>query len=174
VWKWVELRLENSGSVARDHLASERTFLAYVRTSLALASSGLGESPLFSFRAYGGLTFQFYVITALVQLFSTASATSRQEFHFYIRLLGASIVIAGLLVLFIGLSSNPRETTLISFIYFSFCSGSTRYFTTQVALTKGVFPVARLAAGFISMMLGVLVTLTFGILLAASGKLEQK
>ncbi|KAJ3497428.1 hypothetical protein NLJ89_g10350 [Agrocybe chaxingu] len=33
--------LENSGSVARDHLASERTFLAYVRTSLALASTGV-------------------------------------------------------------------------------------------------------------------------------------
>ena len=35
--------LENSGSVARDHLASERTFLAYVRTSLALSSAGVGE-----------------------------------------------------------------------------------------------------------------------------------
>ena len=46
VRKWVELRLENSGSVARDHLASERTFLAYVRTSLAIASSGVGESLL--------------------------------------------------------------------------------------------------------------------------------
>ena len=39
----VSLRLENSGSVARDHLASERTFLAYMRTSLAIASSGVGE-----------------------------------------------------------------------------------------------------------------------------------
>ncbi len=43
------LILANSGSVARDHLASERTFLAYVRTSLAIASTGVGElvvSPL--------------------------------------------------------------------------------------------------------------------------------
>lgn len=39
----VSLRLENSGSVARDHLASERTFLAYMRTSLAIAASGVGE-----------------------------------------------------------------------------------------------------------------------------------
>lgn len=39
----ISLTLQNSGSVARDHLASERTFLAYMRTSLAIASSGVGE-----------------------------------------------------------------------------------------------------------------------------------
>ena len=39
----VSLTLENCGSVARDHLALERTFLAYVRTSLALTTSGVGE-----------------------------------------------------------------------------------------------------------------------------------
>jgi len=46
---------ENRGSTARDHLASERTFLAYVRTSLSLASTGV----------------------ALVQLFTVADLTSR-------------------------------------------------------------------------------------------------
>ena len=40
--------LQNSGSVARDHLASERTFLAYVHTSLALASTGVGVVQLFT------------------------------------------------------------------------------------------------------------------------------
>jgi len=40
---WVSLRLQNSGSVARDHLASERTFLAYVRTSLTIVSAGVGK-----------------------------------------------------------------------------------------------------------------------------------
>lgn len=43
VWQ-PTLTLENSGSVARDHLASERTFLAYVRTSLTIASTGVGTS----------------------------------------------------------------------------------------------------------------------------------
>ena len=42
------LVLQNSGSVARDHLASERTFLAYVRTSLALTSAGIGIVQLFA------------------------------------------------------------------------------------------------------------------------------
>jgi Domain of unknown function (DUF202) len=40
----VSLSLKNQGSVARDHLASERTFLAYMRTSLAIASTGVGTS----------------------------------------------------------------------------------------------------------------------------------
>ena len=33
--------LQNCGSVARDHLSSERTFLAYVHTSLCLSSAGV-------------------------------------------------------------------------------------------------------------------------------------
>ena len=48
----VSLTLQNSGSVARDHLASERTFLAYMRTSLAIASAGIGGLTLFLYFLY--------------------------------------------------------------------------------------------------------------------------
>ncbi|KAI8072306.1 hypothetical protein BC940DRAFT_292269 [Gongronella butleri] len=41
------LNLENKGSVARDHLANERTFLAWLRTSLALISVGVALTQLF-------------------------------------------------------------------------------------------------------------------------------
>lgn len=41
------LTLENAGSVARDHLASERTFLAYARTSLTISSTGVGACFIF-------------------------------------------------------------------------------------------------------------------------------
>ncbi|KDN44547.1 hypothetical protein K437DRAFT_236442 [Tilletiaria anomala UBC 951] len=39
--------LENIGSVARDHLALERTFLAWLRTSLGLVSLGIAITQLF-------------------------------------------------------------------------------------------------------------------------------
>ncbi|CAO0793424.1 unnamed protein product [Mucor circinelloides] len=39
--------LENKGSVARDHLANERTYLAWLRTSLSTISVGIGITQLF-------------------------------------------------------------------------------------------------------------------------------
>ena len=48
----ISLKLENNGSVARDHLASERTFLAYVRTSLGCATMGVGTSKQQKVPAY--------------------------------------------------------------------------------------------------------------------------
>jgi uncharacterized membrane protein YidH (DUF202 family) len=84
------LVLQNKGSVARDHLASERTFLAYVRTSLGLASAGV----------------------ALVQLFTMADLVSKstgiplpavnQKLQKFAAPLGLSAVAMSLVVLFIG------------------------------------------------------------------------
>ena len=44
----IQLHLINDGNVARDHLASERTFLAYVRTSLGIAATGVGMAKFYS------------------------------------------------------------------------------------------------------------------------------
>ncbi|KAI0065753.1 hypothetical protein BV25DRAFT_1591770 [Artomyces pyxidatus] len=74
----LSLTLQNTGSVARDHLASERTFLAYVRTSLAFASAGV----------------------ALVQLFSIAQPTDGGKR--IARPLGATVVVFGMFVLAVG------------------------------------------------------------------------
>ncbi|GAA99120.1 uncharacterized protein L969DRAFT_94298 [Mixia osmundae IAM 14324] len=43
----VTLELVNKGSVARDHLANERTVLAWLRSSLSLASIGVAVTQLF-------------------------------------------------------------------------------------------------------------------------------
>ncbi|KAF2199477.1 hypothetical protein GQ43DRAFT_376207 [Delitschia confertaspora ATCC 74209] len=45
--KYGTIELENKGSVARDHLALERTFLAWLRTSLSFASIGIAITQLF-------------------------------------------------------------------------------------------------------------------------------
>ncbi|CAN6671447.1 hypothetical protein TRVA0_044S01068 [Trichomonascus vanleenenianus] len=41
------VELENTGATARDHLANERTFLAWLRTSLAFASIGVAVTQFF-------------------------------------------------------------------------------------------------------------------------------
>ncbi|GMM53160.1 hypothetical protein DASB73_041230 [Starmerella bacillaris] len=43
----INLVLDNTQSVARDHLANERTFLAWLRTSLTFASAGVALTQLF-------------------------------------------------------------------------------------------------------------------------------
>ncbi|KAL0960857.1 hypothetical protein HGRIS_005873 [Hohenbuehelia grisea] len=125
--------LENSGSVARDHLASERTFLAYMRTSLAIASTGVALVQLFSIAVHAaddnGLAIS--PVTRRIQAFA--------------RPLGATTVIFGMLVLVIGV---------------------TRYFTVQIALTKGMFPVARITITGTAIGLAVLISIVFGILVA--------
>lgn len=82
------LVLENKGNVARDHLASERTYLAYVRTSLACASAGV----------------------ALVQLFTLSNSTDANTHgqgeivpQRFARPLGATVVLLGLFILIYGL-----------------------------------------------------------------------
>ncbi|KAG0704797.1 hypothetical protein DFH29DRAFT_331877 [Suillus ampliporus] len=83
----LSLVLENKGNVARDHLASERTYLAYVRTSLACASAGV----------------------ALVQLFTLSSSTNANVLQGgidpqrFARPLGATVVLLGLFILIYGL-----------------------------------------------------------------------
>lgn len=59
--------LKNTSSVARDHLASERTYLAYVRTSLGLCVMGVGTTLPSQF-----LSHLLTPFLALVQLFAIA------------------------------------------------------------------------------------------------------
>ncbi|KIK68508.1 hypothetical protein GYMLUDRAFT_35942 [Collybiopsis luxurians FD-317 M1] len=84
------LVLENSGSVARDHLACERTFMAYTRTSLAIASTGV----------------------ALVQLFTVSSNSNNSnpsvqalddKLRSFARPLGSASICLGIAVMLIGI-----------------------------------------------------------------------
>jgi uncharacterized membrane protein YidH (DUF202 family) len=104
------LTLVNSGSVARDHLASERTFLAYVRTSLAIASTGVGELIRYVFAQ------NFNICNAaLVQLFTISgnksvglsAFSSPRGIQVYARPLGATTVLLGMIVLSAGAYQPP-------------------------------------------------------------------
>lgn len=46
-----QLVLENEGAVARDHMANERTFLAWVRTGLVMATLGVAFMQMYSIHA---------------------------------------------------------------------------------------------------------------------------
>lgn len=100
----LSLTLKNTGSVARDHLASERTFLAYVRTSLSLASAGVGVSAT----TLVAVTFELITHLALVQLFRVSVSTSSNgslnsvSAAQYARPLGATLIGLGIGVLGLG------------------------------------------------------------------------
>lgn len=75
------LYLENKGTVARDHLANERTFLAWLRTSLSFISLGIGVTQLFRLNSKSG-----------------------SGVHEYGKPLGAIFIILGIATLLLGFS----------------------------------------------------------------------
>ncbi|KAI6147266.1 hypothetical protein BKA82DRAFT_4151633 [Pisolithus tinctorius] len=85
----LSLVLENKGNVARDHLASERTYLAYVRTSLACASAGVALVQLFALSSSSSSTT------------SSQGTTNTQKFA---RPLGVTVVVFGITILILGLT----------------------------------------------------------------------
>ncbi|KAJ6523946.1 hypothetical protein DFH09DRAFT_937601 [Mycena vulgaris] len=131
----VSLTLENCGSVARDHLASERTFLAYVRTSLTIASASVALAQLLT----------------LSERLKTELFVPLKPFEAYAQPLAVASILLALDVLFLGTS---------------------RYFSIQAGLVRGLFPVARFRLTIISLVLGAIVSLLFGLLLAERTQVE--
>ncbi|KAF2102608.1 hypothetical protein NA57DRAFT_9190, partial [Rhizodiscina lignyota] len=89
VEKYGSVELENKGSVARDHLALERTFLAWLRTSLSFASIGIAVTQLFRLNTSIASN-----DPALVNAHNRLKAVGKP--------LGATFVAVSIVVLFIG------------------------------------------------------------------------
>ncbi|CAD6584379.1 MAG: hypothetical protein CYPHOPRED_002680 [Cyphobasidiales sp. Tagirdzhanova-0007] len=124
-------KYSNTGSVARDHLASERTFLAWLRTGLGFVALGMAVER-----------FSQFDLTDL--LLSQAQAQASQSAQPPQRGQGAPKLEAtdGSTALVAALLGTGGGTVLY---------GSTRYFSTLRTLEKGLFVPAYYGPGVLGL-----------------------
>ncbi|KAF9104593.1 hypothetical protein BGX29_001639 [Mortierella sp. GBA35] len=102
------LTLENKGSIARDHLANERTYLAWLRTSLSLITVGVAVTQLFRLQA-------------------SASGQQSNELKKVSQLgrpLGGTFIALGILFLWLGTSRYFHNQSVLSYGQFPASRGS--------------------------------------------------
>ncbi|KAF9352611.1 hypothetical protein BGX34_012066 [Mortierella sp. NVP85] len=107
------LILENKGSIARDHLANERTFLAWLRSSLSMITVGVA-------------------ITQLFRLQSGSTGGSVDKVTELGRPLGGSFVALGILFLWLGASRYFHSQNVLSYGQFPASRGSVILATVTV------------------------------------------
>ncbi|CAG8667180.1 1419_t:CDS:2 [Ambispora gerdemannii] len=90
-FKRTTLYLENKGSIARDHLANERTFLAWLRTALSFSGIGIAISQLFK------LSVQERTMKGGTMLSSSPSEKSAKVLSVTFILLGMVFLLLGIL-----------------------------------------------------------------------------
>ncbi|KAJ5247569.1 hypothetical protein N7468_002552 [Penicillium chermesinum] len=153
------LELENKGSVARDHLALERTFLAWMRTSLAFASIGIAVTQLFRLNTATASTHAnssthaadpllrppFYSPSMLDTL--AASSVDNSRLRSIGKPLGSTFIGVSILILFVGFH---------------------RYFESQYWIVRGKFPASRGSVALTAFIAGSLIVAALVVILAVA------
>ncbi|KAL2847729.1 hypothetical protein BJX68DRAFT_239671 [Aspergillus pseudodeflectus] len=155
--RYGSLELENKGSVARDHLALERTFLAWLRTSLAFASIGIAVTQLFRLsntttRSANGMEVAPQSISSFL---SPADDGSDM-----IRITDTSERLRSL--------GKPLGTTFIGVAILILIVGFHRYFESQYWIIRGKFPASRGSIALIAFVAFALIVAALAVIIAIS------
>ncbi|KAL4915945.1 hypothetical protein BDW62DRAFT_187631 [Aspergillus aurantiobrunneus] len=155
--RYGSLELENKGSVARDHLALERTFLAWLRTSLAFASIGIAVTQLFrlsntSTQSANGVELTAQSVSSLL--------SPTHDGPTVIRIADTSERLRSL--------GKPLGTTFIGVAILILLVGFHRYFESQYWIIRGKFPASRGSIALIAFVAGALIVAALAVIIAIS------
>lgn len=165
--KYGSIELENKGSVARDHLALERTFLAWLRTSLSFASIGIAVTQLFRLNT----TLQDQEATngtQAVVVSSGAGATLSAEGQ------GQRAIYESKFLTALATSpelrklskvGKPLGATFLGVAILILLIGFHRYFESQHYVIRGKFPASRGSVILVSMVAGALIVSSLVVIL---------
>ncbi|KAI5952603.1 hypothetical protein KGF54_003470 [Candida jiufengensis] len=143
LFKW-EIIIENKGSVARDHLANERTLLAWIRTSLIFITFGIGFLQFFRLEEKSNCSnISSPLPTSLTNEQNSMSSLYDKDTVDLITRLG-----------------KPLAPMCIIMGVLTFVMGFYRYLQVQIFLMNDVFPATRFfLIGLIIVNLGMLILL---------------